>query len=304
MYLLHQFHSDHTSYRSDKVDELMDEGTAAGLFDEMIVVIPNSDGNSWWKGDWEKMIVEELVPLIDKEYRTIDDARFRLTAGCSMGGQGAYSVALRNPGVFSGAVSFFGAFSYGGSYSPNAIAAQESAEYMGYFAMAFICGNQDSYGFGVPAIELHKLLTEKNVEHFFLIDNGGHDSTFYVPFFDECVGYVRGRMYEADEAIDSLIGGSVSADGTAVWSADEAILAYCNAVPASSYMEETVQELNVVFELQAVKDGEVVAQAEETAAISEEALAGEIAFDLGGADIAGCELVFKAQLLGREILLR
>ena len=125
VYLLHQFNSDHTAYRTDRVNELLDDGIARGLFDGMIVVIPNSDENSWWTGHWEKMITEELIPLIDSRYRTIDDPRFRLTAGCSMGGQGAYGVALRNPNFFGGAVSFFGAFSYGGASSPNAIAAAE-----------------------------------------------------------------------------------------------------------------------------------------------------------------------------------
>ncbi|MBQ3223214.1 MAG: hypothetical protein IJB41_06345 [Clostridia bacterium] len=304
VYLLHQFNSDHTSYRSDKVDQLLDEGAAAGLFDEMIVVIPNSDGNSWWAGDWEKMVVEELVPLIDSEYRTIPDARYRLTAGCSMGGQGAYSVALHNPDVFSGAVSFYGAFSYGGKNSPNAIAAAESAEYMDYFSMAFICGNQDSYGFGVPAIELHEQLLALGVEHYFLIDNGGHDSSFYVPFFDECFGYVRGDMYAADAAIGDLIHGSISADGKAQWTADEGILAYCNVVPASSYLPETVQDLNVVFVLQAVQGDEIVFEAEAGAAIAQGALSGEIEFDLSGADLTGCELVLKAHVLDCTVTLK
>ena len=137
VYLLHQFNSDHTSYRIDKVDQLFDEGVREGLFDEMIVVVPASSGESWWAGDWEKMITEELIPHIDANYRTVRDARYRLTAGCSMGGQGAMAVALRNPDFFSGAVSFYGAFSYGGALSPNAIALQESEAYMDAFSLYF-----------------------------------------------------------------------------------------------------------------------------------------------------------------------
>ena len=159
MYLLHQFNSDHTSYRTDHVDALLDEGIKAGLFDKMIVVIPNSSENSWWTGEWEKMITEELIPLIDGKYRTINDPRYRLTVGCSMGGQGAYAVALRNPDYFTGAVSFFGAFSFGAENSPNAIASKEPVEYLKSYALYFICGNQDSYGFGAPAIQLHQQRT-------------------------------------------------------------------------------------------------------------------------------------------------
>ena len=113
VYLMHQYNSTHTSYKTDKVNELFAEGVEKGLFDEFIVVIPNSQESSWWRGDWQKMIVEELIPHIDANYRTVQDARYRYTAGCSMGGQGAFGVALCNPDYFSGAISFFGAFSMG-----------------------------------------------------------------------------------------------------------------------------------------------------------------------------------------------
>ncbi len=298
MYLLHQFNSDHTSYKADAIDKLLDEGAASGAFDEMIVVIPNSDENSWWAGDWEKMLTEELVPLIDAQYRTIPDARYRLTAGCSMGGQGAYSVAMHNPGVFSGAVSFFGAFSFGGANSPNEIAAAESAEYMDYFTMAFICGNQDSYGFGAPAIDLHKQLKALGVEHFYLIDNGGHDSAFYVPRFDATVGYVCANMFHDDGAAASFVSGSFVADGNTVRAeiaADEAIAAYCNAVPASSYMEETAQAITVPVTVTAEKDSEIVEQQTQFVKIGENSLTHALDFALEG-DITGCAITVSANV--------
>lgn len=261
VYLLHQFNSKHTSYKVDKVDQLLDEGIAAGAFDEMIVVIPNSDENSWWTGNWEKMITEELIPEIDEKYRTIRDARYRLTAGCSMGGQGAYAVALHNPEYFSGAVSFFGAFSYGEENSPNVIAAQESAEYLDYFSMYFICGNQDSYGFGVPAIELHQILLEKAVKHRFFIENGGHDSTFYVPYFQDAFGYIRSEMYQPDEEVEDLLSVGFTVDGTEVQitvTAQEDINNYLNRIPESSYTKNFEQPLNIPLIIEVIQDGKVV----------------------------------------------
>ncbi|MBR5560829.1 MAG: hypothetical protein IKU73_05380 [Clostridia bacterium] len=252
VYLLHQFNSDHTSYRGDRVNELFDAGAKEGLFDEMIVVIPNSSEESWWTGDWEKMITEELIPHIDGKYRTIRDARYRLTAGCSMGGQGAMAVALRNPDFFTGAVSFFGAFSYGGASSPNAIASAESAEYMDSFSLYFICGNQDSYGFGVPAIGLHQQLLAMNVNHGFFIDNGGHDSAFYRPFFKDAFAYVRNDMYKSDAAIESLLSGSLTVSGnqiTADISALEGIEDFLYTAPASAYTKGTNPALHVALSI-------------------------------------------------------
>ena len=263
VYLLHQFNSDHTSYRGDKVNQLFDAGVKEGLFDEMIVVIPNSSEESWWTGDWEKMITDELIPHIDEKYRTIRDARYRLTAGCSMGGQGAMAVALRNPDYFTGAVSFFGAFSYGGASSPNAIAARESAEYMDSFSLYFICGNQDSYGFGVPAIELHQQLDQMGVNHGFFIDNGGHDSAFYIPFFKDAFAYIRNDMYKSDEAIESLVKGGLTVVGTQVTAKMDSlpgIEAYHYTVPASSYTKNPKPELDAVLTLTVNQNGETVMQ--------------------------------------------
>jgi len=261
VYLLHQFNSDHTSYRGDRVNELFDAGVREGLFDEMIVVIPNSSEESWWTGDWEKMITEELIPHIDGKYRTIRDARYRLTAGCSMGGQGAMAVALRNPDFFTGAVSFFGAFSYGGQNSPNAIAASESSEYMDSFSLYFICGNQDSYGFGVPAISLHQQLNQMGVNHGFFIDNGGHDSAFYLPFFKDAFAYVRNDMHKSDEAIESLVKGGLTVVGTQVTATMDTlpgIEAYFHTVPASSYTKNPNPALNAALTITVIQNGKAV----------------------------------------------
>ncbi len=261
VYLLHQFNSDHTSYRTDHVDQLLDEGVRAGLFDEMIVVIPNSSEESWWRGEWEKMITDELIPHIDGKYRTIPDARFRLTAGCSMGGQGAYSVALRNPDFFTGAVSFFGAFSYGGESSPTAIAAKEPAEYLRNYALYFSCGNQDSYGFGQPAIQLHKQLNSLGVEHAFLIENGGHDSAFYLPRFQDALAYVRSRMYRSNPEMDAFFSGALSLqDGTlhVRLTADPDITNYLYTAPASSFTRKGTQDLQVTLTMKLQRNGETI----------------------------------------------
>jgi len=75
-------------------------------------------------------------------------------------------------------------------------------------------------------------------------------------------------------------------------------------VPASSYLPETVQDLNVVFVLQAVQGDEIVFEAEAGAAIAQGALSGESEFDLSGADLTGCELVLKAHVLDCTVTLK
>ncbi len=305
VYLLHQFNSDHTSYRTDRVNELLDEGVRAGLFDEMIVVIPNSSEESWWRGEWEKMITDELIPLIDSKYRTIPDARFRLTAGCSMGGQGAYSVALRNPDYFTGAVSFFGAFSYGGDSSPNSIATREPAEYLRNYALYFSCGNQDSYGFGRPAIQLHQQLNSLGVDHAFLIENGGHDSQFYVPRFQQAFAYVRGHMFKGSEELNTLLSGTLTLEGDTLragLTADPALAGWLYAAPASSSTRQGTQPLRVPLVLELTKNGETTAcLISRDAALTAESLTAAVDFQPDEADLKGCTAVLKAALLDRMI---
>lgn len=313
VYLLHQYNSDHTSYMTDHVDQLLDEGMEQGMFDDMIVVIPNSEESSWWRGDWEKMITDELIPLIDSNYRTIRDARYRLTAGASMGGQGAYGVALRNPDLFSGAVSFFGAFSMGGDSSPNLIAKNESAEYMNYFALYFICGNEDMYGFGAPAIELNKALAEMGVEHFFLIENGDHNSEFYIPYFQSAFAYARNNMYQSDENILNMLSGTASINTSdnginvaASLTVDGGIADYRNTIPVSSYTEETVQSISIPVTLQVIQNGQIVYEASDKGITAEGEKTYEFTFDITNkVDTAeDYEIVWKASVLDRATVLK
>lgn len=288
-YLLHQFNSDHTSYMTDNVDRLFDEAIEEGLIDEMIVVIPNSAESSWWRGDWEKMVTDEIVPMMDAGYRTIRDARYRLTAGASMGGQGAYGLALRNPDLFSGAVSFFGAFSMGGDNSPNKIVQEVSTEYLQYFSMYFMCGNQDLYGFGVPAIELDAALTERGVEHCFFIENGDHNSEFYIPYFKSAFSYVRDHMYQADETVTEQIGGSAvleNTDGKAIVKAgikvEDSISSYMNKIPESIYTENEAPSLSIPVTLAVTQGGKTVYTASERDYTADGSAEDSFSYDITG----------------------
>lgn len=72
-----------------------------------IVVFPNG-GLSQYQGRVEPMIVKELIPYIDKHYRTLASTESRLVAGFSMGGAGAIRLAIRHPQTFGGALSWAG----------------------------------------------------------------------------------------------------------------------------------------------------------------------------------------------------
>ncbi len=65
---------------------MISRGIRDGSVPPAICVFPNG-GRSGYRGSVEKMIVEELIPLIDKSYPTKAQARSRAVAGFSMGAQ-------------------------------------------------------------------------------------------------------------------------------------------------------------------------------------------------------------------------
>lgn len=80
----------------------------------MIVVMP--EGNDGWYTDgvgasdkYESYILQELIPDVQRRYRTIESRYGRGIAGLSMGGYGALKFGLKSPGTFAFAGSLSGA---------------------------------------------------------------------------------------------------------------------------------------------------------------------------------------------------
>ena len=80
-----------------------------GLLPPMICIFPNG-GLSGYRGEVEKMIIDELIPQIDSDYRTIAKAQSRMLAGFSMGGAGSINLSLMHPELFCIAGSMGGRF--------------------------------------------------------------------------------------------------------------------------------------------------------------------------------------------------
>jgi len=80
-----------------------------------IIVTP--EGNNGWYTDsatvandkYESYIIKELIPEIDKKFRTQTDRNHRVVAGLSMGGYGSIKFGLKYPEMFTLVGSFSGA---------------------------------------------------------------------------------------------------------------------------------------------------------------------------------------------------
>jgi enterochelin esterase-like enzyme len=67
-------------------------------------------------GQWERILIDDLIPYIESNYRVIADQTHRALAGLSMGGMQARAIVIANPDKFS----YAGLFS-SGTFSPTEI---------------------------------------------------------------------------------------------------------------------------------------------------------------------------------------
>jgi len=86
---------------------LLARGMVQGRLQPAICVFPNG-GRSGYRGEVERMIVEELIPLIDRSFPTRAERKSRAVAGFSMGGAGAVQLSIMHPDLFCAAGSWGG----------------------------------------------------------------------------------------------------------------------------------------------------------------------------------------------------
>src|SRR6202035_20224 len=87
---------------------LFDRAIAAGVIDKFILVAVDMNtplGTSWYvnssaTGNWEDFMIQELVPYIDANFKTLSNRDSRGIAGIFIGGYGAIRLGMRHPDVF------------------------------------------------------------------------------------------------------------------------------------------------------------------------------------------------------------
>jgi enterochelin esterase-like enzyme len=121
-YLLHGAGGDEDAWTTlGRTPYIMDNLIAGGKAKPMIVVMTN--GNAWSaaapgeeparenenppdfsgmvRGDFEKSLVNDVIPYIEEHYRTLKGKDNRAIAGLSMGGMQTQTITNTNPGKFS-----------------------------------------------------------------------------------------------------------------------------------------------------------------------------------------------------------
>ena len=123
VYIQHGGGEDETGwFRQGRTDIIMDNLIAAKKAVPMLVVADYGQA-----GNFEKILLEETIPMIDKNYRTIPDPKHRAMCGLSFGGGQSWSIGLKHPEVFS-SIGVFSSGMFGGvgagAYAPFSVESQ------------------------------------------------------------------------------------------------------------------------------------------------------------------------------------
>ncbi|HMI02917.1 MAG TPA: alpha/beta hydrolase-fold protein [Pedobacter sp.] len=227
LYLLHGSGDDQTGWvQFGEVLNISDKAIADGTATPMIIVMPDANtGRRGYfndvKGDWnyEDFFFKELIPFVEKKYRTKTDKRSRAVAGLSMGGGGTFVYALHHPEMFSSACPLSAA---AGPFSledakksltrnnPNVADSAVTNYYNRQSVLALVnnmpddqkkavrwyidCGDDDFLFEGNALV--HIAMRKKEVPHEYRVRDGGHTWTYWRGSLPKVLGFVSDAFHQ------------------------------------------------------------------------------------------------------------
>ncbi len=121
VYLLHPAGGTHEMWISmGQLPQIADDAIRSGMMLPMIIVIPDASGEGEYHlgkhlgffsvpgWDYESYFHNELIPLIDSNYRTIADKKHRAITGVSMGGEASIAYAQKHPDFYGASCAISG----------------------------------------------------------------------------------------------------------------------------------------------------------------------------------------------------
>jgi putative tributyrin esterase len=214
LYFLHDGYGDVLTLERRGVAADLTARMRAGKLPEFLIVAPGAPG-SWFSDTldgskrFETFIAGDLVRAIEATGRAIPEARSRGITGISMGGYGAYKIALKRPGFYgsvsalSGALIPFGADDlarynafarwtitrvFGHPDGPNTLAGNDVWEMLRDrqfeappFASHLRAGTEDDYRLDRVAAQYGMNLNEHGVPTTVILEPGRHDWDYWRP---------------------------------------------------------------------------------------------------------------------------
>lgn len=246
VYLFHGFgDSENAWYASGEIKYYSDQ--YQGDIVPMIFVMPSAK-NSYYANKYNgrfpymNMLTIEMVPEIDKLFRTKKDKKYRAAMGYSMGGYGALILPALNPNVFSVGVPLSMSFRtdaqyvaepqnvfdiqwspiFGGvgasgqdrltdyykQHSPFHFFRDQPSVNFSNLKLLIDCGD-DEESLSVTNDKLHTVLRDLNISHEYRVRTGGHSFTYWKQSYPEALKFISTAFQDVsynDEPEGAVIG--------------------------------------------------------------------------------------------------
>lgn len=210
LYLLHGSGGSNQSWAYDKVQAVLDSLMTSKEIMEMVVAMP-SGGQTFFvnskdgKKKFEDFFLQELPEGVEPDFRVIRSRDARAIDGVSLGGFGAFMLALKTEqgrSLFGSVGSMMGALGHrirnepqadGGDstfwtpYMPTNIVRRLPADTLKKFDFYFNVGEDDALRKGNEL--MHALLDKKKIPHTFKLYEGKHERDFWVAHFAETLRF-------------------------------------------------------------------------------------------------------------------
>jgi enterochelin esterase-like enzyme len=180
------------------VVQIADQGFTQGTLSPMILVMPyyGSIGNdNIFPPDpsYENVILEELVPVVERDFCTFSDRQHRAIGGISRGGFWAYSIGMRHPDIF-GIIGGHSAYFtedldvIPADFNPFELAATSSALRTTALRLYLDNGADDPAGRVIQAFSSR--LTLLSIPHTYVINPvGQHDEQYWSVHVSEYLNF-------------------------------------------------------------------------------------------------------------------
>lgn len=186
VYLLHGLQYDELQWGELGIQEALDEGVRLNALPPMIVVMPDfgaigAEAQFPPDASYETVLLEELVPAIERDFCTWNDRDHRAIGGISRGGFWAYSVAMRHPdlfGIIGGHSAAFDAGNAPPENNPLELALNAPFLNEANLRMYIDNGAEDPAGRNLELFSSR--LSSRGIAHTYIISpTGGHDNAYW-----------------------------------------------------------------------------------------------------------------------------
>jgi enterochelin esterase-like enzyme len=183
IYLFHGSPLDETHWINIGAIDAANRLIGSGELPPFIIVLPRGDldgtfgHSSGGDNSWEGVVVNELIPYIDANYRTKAERDYRAIGGVSRGGVWSLEIAFRHPDMFASVGGHSPALSANLSpavYDPLVISRDAPIDSLRIYLDA---GDNDWTRFSTG--ELSQILDDRHLPHTFNISPGVHEDSYW-----------------------------------------------------------------------------------------------------------------------------